>query len=41
LAARGSATTVAKEYFPLDRASFKRRATQHALEMLWRVVRSK
>jgi nicotinamide-nucleotide amidase len=40
LAARGSVTTVAKEFFPLDRASFKRRATQHALEMLWRMIRS-
>jgi nicotinamide-nucleotide amidase len=36
LAARGSLTTAAKEFFPLDRGSFKRRATQHALEMLWR-----
>jgi nicotinamide-nucleotide amidase len=36
LAARGSVTTVAKEFFPLDRGSFKRRVTQHALEMLWR-----
>jgi nicotinamide-nucleotide amidase len=36
LAASGSVTTVAKEFFPLDRGSFKRRATQHALEMLWR-----
>jgi nicotinamide-nucleotide amidase len=39
LAARGSVTTVAKEFFPLDRASFKRRATQHALEMLWRKIK--
>jgi nicotinamide-nucleotide amidase len=36
LAARGFLTTAAKEFFPLDRGSFKRRATQHALEMLWR-----
>jgi nicotinamide-nucleotide amidase len=36
LASRGSATVVEKEFFPMDRLSFKRICTQHALEMLRR-----
>jgi PncC family amidohydrolase len=38
LASRGSATVVEKEFFPTDRASFKRMCTQHALEMLRRRI---
>jgi nicotinamide-nucleotide amidase len=36
LASRGSPTLVEKEFFPVDRLSFKRICTQHALEMLRR-----
>ncbi len=36
LASRGSATLVEKEFFPMDRLSFKQICTQHALEMLRR-----
>jgi nicotinamide-nucleotide amidase len=38
LAAAGSDTIVEKEFFPTDRASFKRICTQHALEMLRRKI---
>jgi nicotinamide-nucleotide amidase len=38
LASRGSPTLVEKEFFPMDRPSFKRISTQHALEMLRRKV---
>jgi nicotinamide-nucleotide amidase len=41
LASSGSATLVEKEFFPMDRPSFKRICTQHALEMLWRKVLGK
>jgi nicotinamide-nucleotide amidase len=38
LASRGSVTVVEKEFFPMDRPSFKRICTQHALEMLRRRI---
>jgi len=38
LAATGSDTIVEREFFPTDRASFKRICTQHALEMLRRKI---
>ena len=38
LAVAGSETAVEREFFPTDRASFKRICTQRALEMLRRVI---
>ncbi|MBV9300280.1 MAG: competence/damage-inducible protein A [Verrucomicrobia bacterium] len=41
LASRGSRTVVEKEFFPIDRTSFKQLCTQHALEMLRRKILGK